>query len=193
MSDQLDGSSQPAFIHIGLGQKHPLWAKLPSHDEGMTALYDRGKVTLFLILHDWSETDTSAFRGSGLKFGLLPMRGGYTWLLWTGMCVFDMPYTPWLEAPENREPPWSQGGLGAETRLLIDIHALDRTGAVRGLKATTVSPHFTRALAQAHRRAIAEGQDAAKTWDAEVQRYNARYRTPNDALKHAVATSKGGD
>ena len=193
MSEQMDGLGEPAFITLAVGRPHPLWAKLPSRDEGMTALYDEGGVTLILILHEWSDADTLAFRSKGLKFGLLPMRGGYTWLLWTGLCVFDMPYTPWLEAPEHREPAWSQGGLGAETRLFIKIHAIDQTGTVRVLKAATASPHFTRVLAQAHRRAIAEGQDAVATWHSEIQHYNARYKSPNEALKHAVVTSKGGD
>ena len=144
MSEQLDGLSQPAYTTLAVGCPHPLWAKLSSHGEGMTARCDGVGVTLFLILHDWSDADTLTFRSKGLKFGLLPIRGGYTWLLSTGLCVFDVPYTPWLEVPENREPAWSQGGLAAETRLFIDIHAMDQTGTVRGLKAATVSPHFTR-------------------------------------------------
>src|ERR1700754_4244436 len=88
--DALFGSF-PFFDTYSVGNAHPYGDVLP-RQQGMMAQYTPCGTTLHVLLHDCSTSDVLAFRTSGFRFGLVPLRGGYAWLMRDGVSSWDAPY-----------------------------------------------------------------------------------------------------
>ncbi len=182
----------PFFEAYGVGGLHPYRDALPSRS-GMVAQYMPGGIVLHVLLDNCTDADVCAWRAGGRKFGLLPLRGGYVWLLTDAVAVFDAPYCPGIEPPENQALPWEASERGLEARAGITLILADERRVVRALKLVTVSPDFTRRLEAMHARTLASAPASRMAWDAEMERYFRAYPRPQAAFRHATATCRGGD
>ncbi|MHB0733643.1 MAG: hypothetical protein DI601_25745 [Azospirillum brasilense] len=189
-TQHLDPSER--LLGYSVGNPHPHRDKLPAHS-GMLAHYMPSGITLHVLLDRCSPVDVHAFRAGERQFGLLPLRGGYIWLMRDGVASWDAPYCPAIEPPENQRLPWADADLGPQTRTGISIILVDERRIVRALKYVSASPDFTRKLAALHAAKLAEAPASRTAWDGEVNRYFARYPNPKDAFQHAVATSEAGE
>jgi hypothetical protein len=176
---------------IAVGERHPLAAIIALND-GMRAAYHPSGINLIIVMDPLSEADVKSFREDGMKFGLIRLRGGYAWLLRTGIATLDAPYSPLIEAAGQRHLPWRTDDTTPESRAAVHLHLIDGKGIARALKMVTVSPQFTRMLERLHFEAQETAIDPA-LWNAEIAKFSQRFPTPNAALKAAVVVCKGGD
>ena len=150
-------------------------------------------ILLLMSLSPCSDDDVEEFRANPVTFGLLPMKGGYCWLLRTALCTFDAPYCPGLEAPDRRALCWDIANMTERTRGLLQVDLVDNTGIVRAIRATTVSPDFTRAVIELHKAALVDERPTPTSWDIEIAGMYRRFPDPERALRAAAFTSVGGD
>jgi hypothetical protein len=190
--DSIPDDLFPLFDIYTVGQPHPFAEALP-RQQGMMALYTPGGITLHVLLNDCSQADVRAFRHGGAKFGLLPLRGGYAWLMRDDVACWDAPYSPGIEPLENQGLPWRDDQRTPESRATPVVILADERRIVRAMKLVSVSPDLTRKLTNLHARALAEPPASQFAWKAEMQRYFNAYSSPREAFKHAVVTCKGGD
>jgi hypothetical protein len=181
----------PLFCAYAVGKPHPYADALP-RQQGMLAQYTPGGISMHVLLNGCSQADVRAFKCGGATFGLLPLRGGYAWLMRDDVAHWDAPYSPGIDPPENQGLPWCDDELMPESRATLVLILADERRIVRAMKLVSVSPGLTRKLEKLHARALAERPASRCAWNAEMQRYFNAYSSPREAFKHAVATCKGG-
>ena len=185
--DAVPNDMFPLFDTYTVGEPHPHAEALP-RQQGMMALYTPGTITLHVLLDRFSQADVHAFRHGGAKFGLVPLRGGYAWLMRDGVAFWDAPYSPGIEPREKQRLPWPNDQRMPEFRATPVLILADERRIVRAMKRVTVSPDLTRTLANLHARALAEPPVSRCAWKSEIQRYFNVYSSPRQAFKHAVVT-----
>jgi hypothetical protein len=178
-------------VAVMLGKPHPLWDGLRVKRESMQSVLTESGFLLLLIFDPLSEAEAASMRKAQYRFGVIKIRGGFSWLLDTPLGQFDQPYTPGLASPDRRELDEEDLLDNRLLRMALSVHTLDARGIVRALRFMTVSPQFSRTLARYHREGLREWTGAA-AWNEEIKRFYARYPTPGAAMRDAVM-SKGGD
>ena len=186
-----DYSASAHSIIYSVGCLHPYRDKLSAHS-GMVAHYMPSGITLHVLMDRCTPDDVHVFRTGERRFGLLPMKGGYVWLMRDAVASWDAPYCPGIEPPENQHLPWTAASLGPQTCTAVMLILADEQRIVRALKDVSASPYFTRKLTFIHANALSEIPASRAAWDGEVDCYFSRYPEPNAAFRHAVVTSKAG-
>jgi hypothetical protein len=176
---------------VMLGAKHPLWDKLRVKAEGMQSVLTESGFILLLIFDPLSEIEARQMQEGQYRFGIVKIRGGFSWLIHTPVGYFDQPYSAGLEHPDVKLDEGNELLDNRKVRLALSVHTLDAGGIARALRFMTVSPEFSRLLERYHREGLREwaGREA---WDAEIRRFYARYQTPQAAMKDAI-TCRGGE
>jgi hypothetical protein len=177
---------------VMLHTKHPLWDNLRVKHEGMQTVLTKSGFIVLLVFDPLSDSEAKQLQEATYRFGVLKMTGGFCFLVNTPIGEFDGPYAPGLAHPDLRKIPDEEALWdNRKVRLALTIHTLDGAGVVRALRFTTVSPEFSRTVANWHRSGLREWA-GPEAWDAEIKRFYARYPTPGAAMKDAI-TCKGGD
>lgn len=95
--------------------------------------------------------------------------------------------------PNDEFPDWARAELGPQTRQMFTIITVDCDSAtIAGIKAATVSPHFTRALHREIRDRWTQPLSEQEARSA-IAAHQQRYPTIKSMLKDAIASTQFGD
>ena len=166
-----DGSLVSEGVLLHCGEPYPLPVAL---EFGAAAqfLMDSGSI-LQICVPDMTPADEEALRSGPVTAGLL-VEGSALLLVFQfhapdgrPVLLFDCPYDARLVAPEARRLPSTPSAT--ESRLLIQVHAVDGQGLLRVLRSVTLAPELTRRFLAAvmdQLAALASGKAAHRRWRA---------------------------
>jgi hypothetical protein len=168
----------------------PVLASLP---EGDQYHFRGGRHELLLWLKNPSRDEIESVRTGEAEFALFVHRSAIFLLYRFGDAVdwSDAPYSSHLVPPEQRELP--QPPATPETRTLLQIILVDAgKNVVRVIRAVTLSPEFSRTLADTITKQAREPW-IEKTYSVDVADAYVCCPTTGDMVAAAIVRSKGGE
>jgi hypothetical protein len=156
--------------------------------------YRCGVVELCLFYDNPGELEIASILGGNARFALVPYHDVVFLLYKFGEEVewSDAPYSWWLVPESQRVPPPT--GLTPQTRAFLHVMLINsKDGILKVLRASTLSPAFTRTLFSEIRRQMARGWPGDAAYDRQISQANAIWPTPRAMLSGAIARTRGGD
>lgn len=133
------------MIALNRGQPYPL--AVSSNDGAEAVFLTRGGSVLKIRINGMTGEEERGLRYGTLKAGLLVEGVALLWLFEFfdekgPLFTFDAPFDVRAIPVDDRELPSTASGT--ESRLLIQVHAVDEAGILRGIRGVSLSPGVTR-------------------------------------------------
>ena len=178
-----------------VGRIYPNWQKIQPkipHD-GAHYNFDRGGHRLMIVGRNLRPKEIRGFNYGTAYFGVAA-HAGVLFLaarFGTGLPVIDAPYSIHMVPSEHRVLPQTE--LAAGDRALLQTHLIDSaSGVLRGIRFTTWSPDFTRAIHTAiHKQASCE--ISREEYNRRIATAYSRWPTSGDILNDAFAFTFAGE
>jgi len=155
--------------------------------------YRGGGHELRLFYPNLTPAELEAFQGGPARFALA-VRDDVIFFCWKfgDLPWADSTYSIWnVDSEERTAPPeWAETAARA---LLVVIVIESTSGLVAGLRALTLSPHFTLRLHNAIREQLGRPWPGDLAYGAQCLRVYDAHSSAEIARRLAVATCKGGE
>lgn len=187
-------NSPSRYVSLRVGEVHPDWDTLEPQllVDGAVYNYTVTGHELTCYLERPARDEVRAFRKGRAKFALLE-EGPVLFLLHRfgeALPWSDAPYSIHLVPEERRQLPPAL--LGPHSRALLTAMLVDRsTGVIRGMRALSWSPGFTRVMHAAIRRQATLDFDPDE-YDEAIARAYRKWPESSEMLRAVAARTSGG-
>jgi hypothetical protein len=155
-------------IALERGKPYPL--EISKQDGAEACFLMRGGSFLKIRVNDMSRDEEKALRYGTVKAGLLIDGAALLWLFEFSddqgpVFTFDAPFDVRAIPTNHRDLPNTENPT--ESRLLIQVHAVDECGILRGIRGVTLPPELTRKFlgtVMDQLTAVDSGQAAHERW-----------------------------
>jgi hypothetical protein len=156
------------MINLSRGQKYPF--AISANDGAEACFLMRSGSLLKIRVNDMSRDEEKALRYGTVKAGLLIDGAALLWLFEFSddrgpVFTFDAPFDVRAIPTNHRDLPSTESHT--ESRLLIQVHAVDELWILRGIRGLTLPPELTRKFLAAvmdQLVSVDSGQAAHQRW-----------------------------